>query len=113
MRSPSRPLTNYNIEEIKKLREVLETLVKPTNTCSSSLALSSTSQAYALSVLQSTAQVTWVVDSGATDHMTHSSTEFISYKPCPSNKKIAIANEDVHPFHCGLLLFHEVQPWLS
>ena len=72
--------------------EVLETLVKPTNTGSSSLAFSGTSQAYALSILQSTAQGTWVVDFGATDHMTHSSTEFISDRPCPSNKKIATAD---------------------
>ena len=70
----------------------LETLVKPTNTSSSSLAFSGTSQAYALSVLQSTAQGTWVVDTGATDCMTHSSTEFISYRPCPNNKKIATAD---------------------
>jgi len=74
------------------LREFLE-IVKPTNTGSSSLAFSGTSQAYALSVLQSIAQGTWVVDSGATDHMTHSSTEFISYRPCLSNKKIATADD--------------------
>ena len=90
--SPSRPLTDFNTEEIKKLRDFLETLVKPTDTGSSSLAFSGNSQAYALSVLQSTAQGTWVVDSGATDHMTYSSTEFISYRPCPSNKKIATAD---------------------
>ena len=89
---PSRPLTDYNTEEIKKLKEFLETLVKLKNAGSSSLAFSGTSQAYALSVLQYTAQGTWVVDTGATDCMTHSSTEFISYRPCPNNKKIATAD---------------------
>ena len=68
--TPSRPLTNYNTEEIEKLRKVLETLVKPTNTGSSSLAFSGTSQAYDVSILQSIAQGTRVVDSGASNHMT-------------------------------------------
>ena len=30
-----------------------------------------------------------VIDSGATNYMTHSSQNFSSYSPCPSNKKIA------------------------
>ena len=74
------------------MKEFLETLVKLKNTGSSSLAFSGTSQAYALSVLQYTAQGTWVVDSGATNHMTHSCIEFIPYRPCPNNKKIATAD---------------------
>ena len=32
------------------------------------------------------------MDSGATDHMTHSSNLFSIYSPCPSNKKIATAD---------------------
>ena len=35
---------------------------------------------------------TWVVDFGATDHMTQSSHGFVSYSPCPSNKKIDITD---------------------
>ncbi|PON35454.1 hypothetical protein PanWU01x14_336080 [Parasponia andersonii] len=35
---------------------------------------------------------TWVVVSGATNHMTQSSHRFVSYSPCPSNKKIATAD---------------------
>ncbi|KAH0748613.1 hypothetical protein KY290_027845 [Solanum tuberosum] len=38
---------------------------------------------------------TWVVDSGATDHMTSLSHLFISYSPCPSYKKITIADGSV------------------
>ena len=33
------------------------------------------------------------MDSGAIDHMTQSSHGFISYSSCPSNKKIAIAED--------------------
>ncbi|RVW85209.1 hypothetical protein CK203_046576 [Vitis vinifera] len=34
----------------------------------------------------------WIIDSGATDHMTLSSEKFSTYIPCPSNKKITIAD---------------------
>lgn len=34
----------------------------------------------------------WVLDSGATDHMTHISNKFETYTPCPSNKKIVVAD---------------------
>ena len=90
--SHSKPTADFNSEEITRLRELLDSLVKPTNTGSSSMALSGSSHPYALSVLQSTGKGTWIVDSGATNHMTHSSTEFISYTPCPSNKKIVTAD---------------------
>src|SRR4051812_14758705 len=90
--SHSKPTADFNPEEITKLRELLDSLGKPTNTGSSSMALSGSSHPYALSVIQSTEKETWIVDSGATNHMTHSSTEFISYTPCPSNKKIVTAD---------------------
>lgn len=60
------------------------TLEKPTSgTCS--LPFSSNSQPSALNVLIS--KEAWVVDSKAMDHMTQSSHGFVSYSPCPSNKK--------------------------
>ena len=34
----------------------------------------------------------WVIDLGATNHMTHSSQMFSTYSLCPRNKKIATAN---------------------
>ena len=34
----------------------------------------------------------WVIDSGATDHMTPKSQLFHTYTPSPSNKKIAVVN---------------------
>ena len=37
----------------------------------------------------------WVIDSGAIDHMTHSAGSFKSYQPCPSNKKITVADESL------------------
>ena len=40
----------------------------------------------------------WVIDSGATDHMTHSTQKFSTYNPCPSNKNIAtvVGQGEVH-----------------
>ena len=30
----------------------------------------------------------WILDSGATDHMTFNSKHFTKYNPCPSNRKV-------------------------
>ena len=34
----------------------------------------------------------WILDSGATNHMTHNPNQFKTYLPCPSNRKIVVAN---------------------
>ena len=33
-----------------------------------------------------------ILDSGATDHMTHNPNQFKTYLPCQSNRKIVVAN---------------------
>ena len=88
----------FNKEEIEKLRGLLGSLEKTGGslektggTCS--LAFSgkfSTSQG--LHVSDKVIQELWVIDSGATDHMTHSSLHFCTYSPCPSNRKITVAD---------------------
>ena len=35
---------------------------------------------------------TWILDSGATNHMTHNPNQFKTYLPCPSNRKIVVAD---------------------
>ena len=65
----------FNSEEIEKIRGLLGSLNKPSGACS--LTLSGNS---------------WIIDSGATDHMTHTSSHFNTYTPCPSNRKIIVAN---------------------
>lgn len=37
----------------------------------------------------------WIIDIGASDHMTCSSHSFISYSPCPGNYKVKIANSSL------------------
>ncbi|KAA0056080.1 Beta-galactosidase [Cucumis melo var. makuwa] len=39
----------------------------------------------------------WILDSGAIDHLTGSSEQFISYAPCADNEKIRIANDYLAP----------------
>ncbi|KAA0048527.1 transportin-3 isoform X1 [Cucumis melo var. makuwa] len=39
----------------------------------------------------------WILDSGATDHLTGSSEHFISYAPCAGNEKIRIADGSLAP----------------
>ncbi|RVW61059.1 hypothetical protein CK203_045850 [Vitis vinifera] len=48
---------------------------------------------YALSASNTLHNDSWVIDFRATDHMTCSSQSFITYNPCPSNKKIKIADD--------------------
>ena len=34
----------------------------------------------------------WILDFGASDHMTHNPNHFKTYSPCPSNRKIVVAD---------------------
>ena len=34
----------------------------------------------------------WILDSSATDHMTHNPNQFKTYLPCPSNRKIVVVD---------------------
>ena len=45
-----------------------------------------------LNALSNEFRNTWILDSGATDHMTHNPNQFKTYLPCPSNRKIIVAD---------------------
>ena len=79
-------------EEIEKLRNLLGSLEKEQGASSSNLALTGiTLNSSSLKVSDLGFKPDWVLDTGATDHMTYSSQKFLSYKPCPSTKKIVLA----------------------
>ena len=40
---------------------------------------------------------TWIIDSGATNHITKESNVFLSYIPCSSNQKVQVANGSLTP----------------
>ncbi|XP_071918917.1 uncharacterized protein [Coffea arabica] len=88
------------MEEIEKLKSMLETVDKPTTNNSQSrnpgmcsLTLSSKALvSFAFSVFGNELRNVWILDSGATDHMSHISNKFKTYNPYPSNRKIVVAD---------------------
>ena len=81
----------FNSEEMEKMRSLLESLDKPIGTCS--LALSGTiSLSFCINASHRVYDDSWIIDSGATDHMTSKSQLFYTYTSSPSNKKIVVAN---------------------
>ncbi|KAI3459866.1 hypothetical protein Pfo_016529, partial [Paulownia fortunei] len=80
-----------NKQEIDRLRNLLLTFEKPSGI--SSFARSGDFPVFiGLNVSDETFANSWIMDSGATDHMTHSSQKFSTYNPCPSNRKITTAD---------------------
>ncbi|KAI5412874.1 hypothetical protein KIW84_057482 [Lathyrus oleraceus] len=73
------PLTTEQLDRLYKLLE------SPTHSCSIE-----TKGNYAF--LSVSLSHTWIVDSGASDHMTSESTLFSSYSPCAGNQKIKITD---------------------
>ncbi|KAI4297533.1 hypothetical protein L6164_037419 [Bauhinia variegata] len=79
---------SLNEDEVGKLRAFLETLT--TSPCS----LSQPGKCLNCDSFKASKSVprSWVIDSGATDHMTHSPKPFKTYNPCTSPKSILMAN---------------------
>ncbi|KAG6735946.1 hypothetical protein POTOM_061371 [Populus tomentosa] len=81
----------FNKEEIERLRTLLNTMEKPSGSCS--LAQNGKIPvSHVFSASNKNHSSIWVIDSGATDHMTYSADAFTSYQPCPSSKKIIVAD---------------------
>ena len=84
---------------MEKLRSFLGSLDKPTGACS--LALSGTpSLSFCINALNKVYGDYWVIDSGATDHMTPKSQLFHTYTPSQRNKKIVVANGSLATVAC-------------
>ncbi|KAL6350043.1 hypothetical protein AAG906_003976 [Vitis piasezkii] len=79
---------------MEKLRSLLGSLDKPTGTCS--LALSGTpSLSFCINASYQVYDDSWIIDFGATDHMTSKSQLFHTYIPSLRNKKIVVANDSL------------------
>jgi transposase InsO family protein len=75
----------------KRMRSLIGNRDKASGTCS--LAYSGAfPTSIGLNVSSETFSNSWVMDSGATDHMTNSPNGFFTYLPCPSSRKIATAD---------------------
>ena len=87
--SGSSPFTKEQLEHLYKLFQSPKISVNPTfPTCS--FAQNGNHSVFSLSCVKS--NCSWIMDSGATDHMTSCSSLFLSYNPCAGNKKIRIAD---------------------
>ncbi|GMI89878.1 hypothetical protein HRI_002657100 [Hibiscus trionum] len=86
----------FTQEEVEKLKILLESLGKSSIAGTGNLVFSgiSSSSSQNSNALESSIpnQTSWVIDSGATDHMTNSPLNFLNYTPCPSNRKITVAD---------------------
>ncbi|WVZ24536.1 hypothetical protein V8G54_003080 [Vigna mungo] len=80
-----------NHEEIERVRSILSKLEKPTGTCSLTYS-GKFPLLFGLNVSDTPFTPYWVLDSGATDHMTPLHKYFSTYSPCPNNKKISTAD---------------------
>ena len=82
----------FNSEEIEKLKNLLGSLEKSSGACSLTLS----GKPSFLFCMNASGKIifanSWIIDSGATDHMTPTSHLFHTYTPCPSNRKITVAN---------------------
>nr|XP_027083707.1 uncharacterized protein LOC113706007 [Coffea arabica] len=100
VQDPTQVIGGFSMEEIEKLKSMLETVDKPTTNNSQSrnpgmcsLTLSSKALvSFAFSVFGNELRNVWILDSGATDHMSHISNKFKTYNPYPSNRKIVVAD---------------------
>ncbi|GAV76355.1 UBN2_3 domain-containing protein, partial [Cephalotus follicularis] len=71
---------SFNSEEIERIRNLLGSLEKPLGACS--LALSGKSPfSFGLHASKSFSSDSWIIDSGATDHMAYTSQYFSTYTP--------------------------------
>lgn len=82
----STEIGGFNSEDIERLRNFLKTFEKLSRSCSFAQN-GNTLNSYVLSASNKYISSTWVINSGATDHMTHFADWFTTYKPCSSNKK--------------------------
>ncbi|KAK8574583.1 hypothetical protein V6N12_062273 [Hibiscus sabdariffa] len=83
----------FNKEEIEKLKNLLGSLEKQSSSGTCNLVFSGiTSQISSSNAFDLPTWNSWVIDSGATDHVTNSCLGFVDYKPCSSNQKITVAD---------------------
>ncbi|KAI5387496.1 hypothetical protein KIW84_073565 [Lathyrus oleraceus] len=94
-----------NLNEVEKVRSLLSKLEKPKGTCSLThsgmflfpFPFGKSPFSFGLDASDISFKQYWILDSGATDHITPLATHFATYSPCPSNKKIFSADGSLIP----------------
>lgn len=96
--NPQNSISELNKEDIERLKNFLGSLEKPTTAGTCLLAFSGISSSSCITnVSNKISPNAWVINSGATNHMTRSSKKF----PCSSHRKITIARW-VHYHRCRI-----------
>lgn len=88
--SPSAETSPFTKEQLEHLHRLLSPKVTTNPSCS--LAQKGTHPIASLCHIENTLKPLWIIDSGATDHMTDCSKFFSTYSPCAGNKKIKVAD---------------------
>ena len=84
------PFTKKQIGNLCKLLQSSNPTVNPSSSCS--LAQKSNYLTVSLYSVKPNSNCPWIIDSGATDHMTRSSKLFSACRPCAGNQKIKIVD---------------------
>ena len=85
-------------EQVVRCLTLLQNIQQPSNSQASTLGIcsltlsSGTLISLGLNASSNGFRNAWILDSGATDHMTHNPNQFKTYSPCPSNRKIVVAD---------------------
>ena len=80
--------------DIESLRSLLKTMEKPSGSCSFAQN-GKIPIFYVLIASNQDHSSTWVIDSGALDHMTYSTGAFRSHQTCLNSKKITVVDGSV------------------
>ena len=86
--SSSNTLSSSELETLRRLMTRLDTSTASSSFASGNLATS-------VSAFNSHTSLPWIIDSGASDHMTGSSPVFCAYTPCSGRDKVRIADGTV------------------
>ena len=85
----------FTKEQMEHLQTLLKSTLQPSGISVASVAQTGNEKHALHSFLSKS--TSWIIDSGASDHMTNSLHIFKSYKPCPGTNKVRIANGSLSP----------------
>ena len=91
-------LNGINVDELAKFRTFFNSLDKPsggTSSSSCSLSQGNPSTPLCLRASEYSHPIQWILDSGATEHMTNCPQFYHSFHPCPKPKQVLTANSSV------------------
>ena len=104
--NPSNQMNSHQMQEVRNLPQQVQNLQQPVQNLQTptqaesvmgSTSIANSGKQPILSALSSISssksyQNTWILDSGATDHMTLKSEGFVSYEPCVTGKSVQTAD---------------------